>query len=146
VTRAVGGTRQKLSMVATVTNQGKARWTIIDGAFNHERLIEFLESLVKDTGTKIFLVLDNFGGHHCKPVKAWLAPGKCAAWDASGAASQADAVLNGARYSHSRRPSAQECTVCGRRPVAGNSRLAIHAPGRSSALALAAARAMLSGR
>ena len=73
VAMAVGGTRQKLSMIATVTNQGKARWMIIDGAFNHERLIEFFESLVKDTGKKIFLILDNLGVHHCKPVKAWLA-------------------------------------------------------------------------
>ena len=73
VALAVGGTRQKLSMIATVTNQGKARWMIIDGAFNHERLIAFLESLVKDTGKKIFLILDNLGVHHCKPVKAWLA-------------------------------------------------------------------------
>jgi hypothetical protein len=38
---AVGGTREKLSMIASVTNQGKARWMIVDGAFNHERLIEF---------------------------------------------------------------------------------------------------------
>ena len=59
VALVVGGTRQKLSMIATVTNQGKARWMIIDGAFNHERLIEFFESLVKDTGKKIFLILDN---------------------------------------------------------------------------------------
>jgi len=72
VTMAVGGTRQKLSMIATVTNQGKARWMIIDGAFNHERFIAFFDSLVKDTGKKIFLILDNLGVHHCKPVKAWL--------------------------------------------------------------------------
>jgi len=76
VAMAVGGTRQKLSMMASVTNQGKARWMIIDGAFNHERLIEFFESLVKDTGKKIFLILDNLGVHHCKPVKAWLAQHK----------------------------------------------------------------------
>jgi len=30
---ALGGTRQKLSMIATVTNQGKTRWMIIDEAF-----------------------------------------------------------------------------------------------------------------
>ena len=76
VAMAVGGTRQKLSMIASVTNQGKARWMIIDGAFNHERLIEFFELLVKDTGKKIFLILDNLGVHHCKPVKAWLAQHK----------------------------------------------------------------------
>lgn len=40
VVRVIGGTRQKLSMISTVTNQGKARWMIIDGAFNHEKLIE----------------------------------------------------------------------------------------------------------
>jgi transposase len=73
VTLAVGGTRQKLSMLASVTNQGKARWMIIDGAFNHEKLIECFEALVADAGRKVFLILDNLGVHHCKPVKAWLA-------------------------------------------------------------------------
>lgn len=37
-------------MIASVTNQGKARWMIIDGAFNHERLIAFFEAPVKDAG------------------------------------------------------------------------------------------------
>ena len=73
VAMAVGGTRQKLSMLASVPNQGKARWMIIDGAFNHEKLIEFFEALVADAGRKVFLILDNLGVHHCKPVKAWLA-------------------------------------------------------------------------
>lgn len=73
VAMAIGGTRQKLSMIASVTNQGKARWMIIDGAFNHEKLIEFFESLIQDAGRKVFLILDNLGVHHCKPVKAWLA-------------------------------------------------------------------------
>mgnify|MGYP000184460629 CR=1 FL=1 len=76
VTMAVGGTRQKLSMISTVTNQGKTSWMIIDGAFNHEKLIEFFEALVVDgkrAGKKVFLILDNLGVHHCKPVKAWLA-------------------------------------------------------------------------
>lgn len=36
--------RQKLSMIATVTNQGKTRWMIIDEAFNSDKLIEFLEA------------------------------------------------------------------------------------------------------
>lgn len=73
VTRVVDGTRQKLSMISTVTNQGKTCWEIIDGNFNHERLIEFLKALIKQAGRKVFLVLDNLGVHHCKPVKLWLA-------------------------------------------------------------------------
>jgi transposase len=72
ITYAVGGTRQKLSMIATVTNRGKARWMIIDDAFNADRLIEFMEALIKDAGKKVFLILDNLRVHHSKPVKAWL--------------------------------------------------------------------------
>ena len=73
VAYAVGGQRQKLSMISTVTNQGKTRWMIIDEAFNSDKLIEFLESLIKDAGRKVFLILDNLRVHHSKPVKAWLA-------------------------------------------------------------------------
>ena len=74
VAYAVGGTRQKLSMIATVTNQGKARWMIIDDAFNSDRLIEFLGALIKDAGKKkLFLILDNLRVHHSKPVKKWVA-------------------------------------------------------------------------
>ena len=73
VAYAVGGTRQKLSMIATVTNQGKMRWLIIDEAFNADRLIEFLASLIKEAKRKVFLILDNLRVHHSKPVKAWLA-------------------------------------------------------------------------
>lgn len=42
VTYTVGGTRQKLSMIATVTSRWETRWMIIDDAFNADRLIEFL--------------------------------------------------------------------------------------------------------
>ena len=73
VANVVGGTRQKLSMIATVTNQGKTRWMIIDETFNAEKLIEFLAALIKYVGKKVFLILDNLRVHHSKPVKAWLA-------------------------------------------------------------------------
>jgi transposase len=66
------GSRQKLSMISTVTNQGKARWMIIEENFGADRLIEFLEALIKDADSKIFLILDNLRVHHSKLVKAWL--------------------------------------------------------------------------
>ena len=72
VAYAVGGTRQKLSMIATVTNQGKARWMITEEAFNSGKLSEFLKALIKDASRKVFLILDNLRVHHSKPVKAWL--------------------------------------------------------------------------
>ncbi len=60
-------------MIATVTNQSKTRWMIIDEAFNADKLIEFLEALIKDAGKKVFLILNNLWHHHSKPVKAWAA-------------------------------------------------------------------------
>jgi DDE superfamily endonuclease len=54
------------------TNQGKTRWMIIDEAFNSDKLIEFLEALIKDAPKKVFLILDNLRVHHSKPVKTWL--------------------------------------------------------------------------
>jgi hypothetical protein len=72
VAYAMGGTRQKLSMIATVTNQGKARWMITEEAFNSGKLSEFLKALIKDASRKVFLILDNLRVHHSKPVKAWL--------------------------------------------------------------------------
>ena len=65
-------TRQKLSMVATATNQGKTRWMITDETFNSDKLIEFLEALTKDAAKKVFLILDNLRVHHRKPVKKWV--------------------------------------------------------------------------
>ncbi len=76
VAMVIGSTRQKLSMIATVTNQGKTRWMIIDEAFDAERLIEFLQALIKDAGKKVFLILDNLRVHHSKRVKAWVAEHK----------------------------------------------------------------------
>lgn len=73
VSYAPGGEREKLPMIATVTNQGKTRWMVVDDSFNADKLIEFLGALVKDTDKKVPLILDNLRVHHAKPVKAWLA-------------------------------------------------------------------------
>jgi hypothetical protein len=53
-------------MISTATNQGKASWIFVDGALNHENLIEFFEVLVADgqrTGKKVFLIPGNLGVH-----------------------------------------------------------------------------------
>jgi len=71
-TRSVWGARQRFSMISSVNNQGKCYWMIIDGVFNADRLIEFMESLVKDAPRKVFLVMDNLKVHHSRPVKEWL--------------------------------------------------------------------------
>lgn len=58
-------------MIAAITSRSAARWQIIDGNFDADRLIEFIQSLIKDAGRKVFLILDNLRVHHDKPVKAW---------------------------------------------------------------------------
>lgn len=72
----VGGTRHKLSMIASVNNQGKAHWMMIDKAFDAATFIEFLEGLIKDAGDggkrKLHVIMDNLRVHHSKQVKAWL--------------------------------------------------------------------------
>lgn len=73
VAKTVGGTHQKRSMIATVTNQGKTRWMIIDDAFDADKRIEFLAALIKDAGKKVFLIPDNLRVHPSKVVKAWVA-------------------------------------------------------------------------
>lgn len=71
-TRTVRGSRQRFSMISSVNNQGKCYWMVIDGTFNADRLIEFMESLIKDVSRKAFLVMDNLKVHHSKTVMAWL--------------------------------------------------------------------------
>ena len=49
---------------------------IINEAFDAEKLIEFLQALIKDASKKVFLVLHNMCVHHSKLVKAWIAERK----------------------------------------------------------------------
>jgi transposase len=65
--------REGLSVMSTVTNRGKVRWKVFEGAMNADILIDFMQRLVKDAnGKKVFLILDNLKVHHAKPVKKWL--------------------------------------------------------------------------
>ena len=53
-----------INMISAISNQGKIHFMFSDQSFNSERLIEFLESLIKDVGRKIYLILDNLRAHH----------------------------------------------------------------------------------
>ena len=67
------GCRERLSMVSTVTNRGKLRFSVFPGSINADKMIAFLERLVRDSDKKIFLILDNLRVHHSKKVTKWLA-------------------------------------------------------------------------
>ena len=67
------GTRQKLSIIATVTNQGKSTSMLIDQSFNDDRLIRFLGAWVTNTLTfQLFTIaeprrFESFNSTPCLP-------------------------------------------------------------------------------
>lgn len=64
--------RKSLSMIAAVTNQGKVRFMIYPGGLSPQRLIVFMQRLIKDAQRKVFLILDNLNVHKAKAVREWL--------------------------------------------------------------------------
>jgi len=64
--------RENVGIISTVTNQGKVRWKLFEGAMNADILLDFFKRLVRDAGRKVFLILDNLRVHHARKVKAWL--------------------------------------------------------------------------
>ena len=72
--------REGLSIISSVTNRGKVRFKVFEGAMTAAILIDFMKRLVqeakKDKGGKVFLVLDNLKVHHARVVKAWLQENK----------------------------------------------------------------------
>lgn len=71
--RNAKGTPEKTNMISTVTNQGKVRFMFYRGKMNAARLTEFMDRLIRSSGSKVFLILDNLKVHHAHVVKAWVA-------------------------------------------------------------------------
>lgn len=72
--------REGLSIISSLTNRGKIRFKIFEGAMNAALLIDFMKRLVqeakKGSSGKVFLLLDNLKVHHAKAVKARLQQNK----------------------------------------------------------------------
>jgi transposase len=64
--------RKSISMISSITNQGKVRFMVYKDAMNADLFIKFMRRLIKDAGRKVFLIADNLKTHHSKPVKEWL--------------------------------------------------------------------------
>ena len=65
-------TRVSCSMISTVTNHGKLRFMVYDGALNAIIFLCFLRRLVGDATCKVFLIVDNLRVHRSKLVTAWV--------------------------------------------------------------------------
>lgn len=64
--------RFSVNMISTVTNQGQVEFMIYTSNMNSDRLIVFMEQLIKAKEQKIYLILDNLRVYHSKLVKEWL--------------------------------------------------------------------------
>ena len=64
--------KMHINMISAISNQGKLHFLLYSDAINSERLIGFMEALIKTAGRKVFLILDNLRVHHSKKVSAWL--------------------------------------------------------------------------
>jgi transposase len=65
-------TRIKLSLITAVTNKGKLRWMVVDGAVNAPTFLRFLERLIREARGKVFLIVDRLKAHRARLVRDWL--------------------------------------------------------------------------
>lgn len=65
--------RASINLISTVTNQGKVRFMVYEDTMTAQRLITFMQRLIRDARRKVCLILDNLRVHHAKLVTAWLA-------------------------------------------------------------------------
>ena len=59
-------------MISALSSEGKVRFMIYRATMNQQRLIRFMECLVRSSERKVFLIMDNLKVHHGKLVTAWL--------------------------------------------------------------------------
>ncbi len=65
------GKKIKISLVSSITNQGEMSFMAYEKTMNSQKFIEFLESLIKSSKKKVFVISDNLKVHHSKIVKEW---------------------------------------------------------------------------
>jgi transposase len=66
------GKRFSTSMISAITNEGLLRFMVYEGALQTGTFVSFLRRLIKDSGRKIFLIVDNLRVHHATKVGKWL--------------------------------------------------------------------------
>ena len=59
-------------MISAISSQGKVRFMLYPDTMDQQRLIRFMERLVRTSERKVFLILDNLKVHHGKLAAAWL--------------------------------------------------------------------------
>src|SRR5919112_7757 len=60
------------SMISSLTNQGKLRFMIYEGALKAPIFLNFLQRLVREAARKLFVIVDNLPVHRAHRVTAWV--------------------------------------------------------------------------
>ena len=58
-------------MISSLTNQGKLRFMIYEGALKAPIFLNFLQRLVREAARKLFVIVDNLPVHRAHRVTAW---------------------------------------------------------------------------
>src|SRR5918912_4631934 len=66
------GKRFSQSMISSLTNRGKLRFMIYEGALKAPIFLNFLRRLVHEATCKLFVIVDNLPVHRARRVTAWV--------------------------------------------------------------------------
>ena len=64
--------RERLNMLSALSRQGDIRFMLYEDSMNQQRLVRFMEGLIRASKQKVFLILDNLKVHHGKLAASWL--------------------------------------------------------------------------
>jgi hypothetical protein len=59
-------------MISSLTNQGKLRFMIYEGALNTTIFLNFRRRLIREAARKLFVIVDNLPVHRARRVTAWV--------------------------------------------------------------------------
>lgn len=63
---------EKINMISAITNQGKIHFMFYQDTMSAQKLIEFMERIIRSNERKVFLILDNLRVHHSKALDVFL--------------------------------------------------------------------------
>ena len=70
------GKRFSINMVSALSNKGHLEFMLLEGSFNGEVFIDFLNRMIKYKQQKIYLIVDGHSAHKTNMVKKWVRKNK----------------------------------------------------------------------
>lgn len=70
----VPGRRFGCNVISALTNKGEMSFMVFEGRFQAEQFIGFCQRLIKQSPSKVFLIVDGHPVHRSRKVKDWLEP------------------------------------------------------------------------